>query len=159
MGKMAEESVTSNAPGPTERQRWMAVLSRTTAAEISAILEAHGGLPEHTVLKDAQVGTVMIEGRAGGTGQRFNLGEATTTRCVVRLRDGILGMSYALGSDRRKALLAALLDGRLQQSGPNHALMACVSALASRQHAARQCASRKAASTKVDFFTLARGDE
>jgi alpha-D-ribose 1-methylphosphonate 5-triphosphate synthase subunit PhnG len=159
MRMMVESPGASHAPEPTERQRWMAVLSRATAGEISAILEVHGGLPEYTVMKDAQVGTVMIEGRAGGTGQRFNLGEATTTRCVVRLRDGILGVSYALGSDRRKALLAALLDGRLQQWGPNHALMACVSALASRQQAARQCASRKAASTKVDFFTLARGDE
>jgi alpha-D-ribose 1-methylphosphonate 5-triphosphate synthase subunit PhnG len=159
MGMMVESPGASHTPEPTERQRWMAVLARATAGEINAILEAHGGLPEYTVMKDAQVGTVMIEGRAGGTGQRFNLGEATTTRCVVRLRDGILGVSYALGSDRRKALLAALLDGRLQQRRPNHALMACVSALASRQQATRQCASRKAASTKVDFFTLARGDE
>ena len=95
----------------TPRQQWMATLARASRAEIEALA---GELPAHEVLKAPETGTVMVEGRAGGAGRRFNLGEATVTRCVVRLGDGAMGFSYALGRDARKARLAAILDARLQ---------------------------------------------
>jgi alpha-D-ribose 1-methylphosphonate 5-triphosphate synthase subunit PhnG len=99
----------------------------------------------------------MVEGRAGGAGRRFNLGEATVTRCVVRLENGAMGFSYALGRDGRKARLAAILDARLQSEDADGALLARVTQLAAAQVAARDLASCKAAATKVDFFTLVRG--
>jgi alpha-D-ribose 1-methylphosphonate 5-triphosphate synthase subunit PhnG len=146
----------------TERQRWMAVLARASGAELDAILERLGGLPAHDVLKPAEAGTVMVEARAGGTGRRFNLGEATLTRCVVRLADGgrTLGFAYALGTDRRKALLAALLDALLQDPVRGQRIHASeILPLARRQQAARALALRKAAATKVNFFTLVRGHD
>ena len=144
----------------TSRQAWMAVLARATAAELEAIFDHRGGLPPHTILKPAEVGTLMLEARAGGSGQRFNAGEATLTRCVVRLVPGRLGYSYSLGIDRRKALLAAVLDGLLQCPQTGRDLEQTVIApLAEKQRQAREIASRKAAATKVDFFTLARGNE
>lgn len=79
------------------------------------------------------------------------------TRCVVRLQNGTLGFSYALGSDRRKALLAAILDAQLQDSQSNGPLYQEIAALAEKQAAARDLASRKAAATKVEFFTMVRG--
>ncbi|KQU49976.1 hypothetical protein ASG72_18370 [Bosea sp. Leaf344] len=139
----------------SERQRWMAVLARASRSEIEAVLGAD--LPAHDLLKAPETGTVMVEGRAGGAGRRFNLGEATVTRCVVRLADGAMGFAYALGRDGRKARLAAILDARLQQEAETGPLRQHVSALAARQAAARDLASRKAAATKVDFFTLVRG--
>lgn len=142
----------------TPRQRWMAVLARAGRGELEAILDRHG-VPPHEVLKAAEVGTVMIEARAGGTGVRFNLGEATVARCVVRLADGTTGISYALGSDRRKAHIAALLDGLLQSPTCVRSLPEELAALARLQREARQLASRKAAATKVEFFTLQRGNE
>jgi alpha-D-ribose 1-methylphosphonate 5-triphosphate synthase subunit PhnG len=140
--------------GPDERKRWMAVLARASRAEIEAL--AGPELPAHEIMKSPETGTVMVEGRAGGAGRRFNLGEATMTRCIVRLSDGAMGFSYALGRDGRKARLAAILDARLQR-GDDGALRQGVSRLASAQAAARDLASRKAAATKVDFFTLVRG--
>ncbi|MGO4284299.1 phosphonate C-P lyase system protein PhnG [Bosea sp. TAB14] len=143
----------------TPRQHWMATLSRASRDEIAGLL---GALPEHEVLKAPETGTVMVEGRAGGAGRRFNLGEATVTRCVVRLANGRMGFSYALGRDHRKARLAALLDARLQdetQDGRYEGgLHDGIAALAAQQNAARELASRKAAATKVDFFTLVRGE-
>lgn len=133
----------------------MAVLARASRSEIEAVLGAD--LPAHDLLKAPETGTVMVEGRAGGAGRRFNLGEATVTRCVVRLADGAMGFAYALGRDGRKARLAAILDARLQQEAEAGPLRQHVSALAARQAAARDLASRKAAATKVDFFTLVRG--
>ncbi len=137
----------------------MAILARSGLNDLAAILERHGGLPPHAVLKPAEVGTIMIEARAGGTGARFNAGEATVTRCAVRLEDGTLGFSFALGSDKRKALLAALIDARLQDASGNGVLLEEIETLAVRQAAARDLASRKAAATKVEFFTMVRGSE
>lgn len=139
------------------RQQWMAVLARATQGEIDALLQQAGPLPTHELLKTPETGTVMVEGRAGGAGRRFNLGEATVTRCVVRLESGAMGFSYALGRDSRKARLAAVTDALLQgeiEAGP---LRRGLDALARQQQAAREFASRKAAATKVDFFTLVRG--
>lgn len=101
----------------------------------------------------------MLEGRAGGGGRRFNAGEATVTRAVVRLDDGTMGFSYALGTDKRKAELAAVADALLQ-SDERHAEVdaALIAPLAAAQADERNARSRKAAATKVDFFTLVRGD-
>ncbi|SEL21132.1 alpha-D-ribose 1-methylphosphonate 5-triphosphate synthase subunit PhnG [Bosea lupini] len=139
------------------RQHWMAVLARATQGEIDALLQQTGPLPTHELLKAPQTGTVMVEGRAGGAGRRFNLGEATVTRCVVRLEGGAMGFSYALGRDGRKARLAAVTDALLQGEAETGPLRRGVFALAQKQQAARELASRKAAATKVDFFTLVRG--
>jgi alpha-D-ribose 1-methylphosphonate 5-triphosphate synthase subunit PhnG len=86
------------------------------------------------------------------------MGEATMTRCVVRLADGTMGFAYALGTDRRKALVSAVLDALLQSSS-DAGLYDDISALARAQTEARQLALRKAAATKVDFFTLVRGHD
>jgi alpha-D-ribose 1-methylphosphonate 5-triphosphate synthase subunit PhnG len=139
------------------RQHWMAVLARATRGEVDALLQQAGPLPTHELLKAPETGTVMVEGRAGGAGRRFNLGEATVTRCVVRLDSGAMGFSYALGRDGRKARLAAITDALLQGEAEAGPLRLGVRALAEQQQAARELASRKAAATKVDFFTLVRG--
>lgn len=138
----------------TARQHWMAVLARASRGEIEMLVGSD--VPPHEILKAPETGTVMVEGRAGGAGRRFNLGEATVTRCVIRLEDGAMGFSYALGRDGRKARLAAILDARLQGEARSR-LHDEVARLGAGQAAARDRASRKAAATKVDFFTLVRG--
>ncbi len=146
----------------SERQAWMAVLARASLAELEAIMARRGGLPAHIILKPAETGTVMIEARAGGAGRRFNLGEATMTRCVVRLDDSECpaGFAYALGADRRKALVCAVLDALLQHPRTGEVLHdAEIAPLAASQRAARELASRKAARTKVDFFAFVRGHD
>jgi alpha-D-ribose 1-methylphosphonate 5-triphosphate synthase subunit PhnG len=141
------------------RQYWMAVLARATADDLAAIFDRHGDVPAPTVLKVPETGTVMIEARAGGSGRRFNAGEASVTRCVVQFPSGALGVCYALGADRRKARLAAILDGLLQDRSWHARLAPDIERLAALQSAARELASRKAAATKVDFFTLVRGHD
>jgi len=136
----------------------MAVLARARREELQQIVARLGGLPAHTILKPAEAGTIMVEARAGGTGRRFNLGEATMTRCVVRLGSGLMGFAYALGTDREKTLLAAVLDAMLQH--PVHGAAIArdeIAPLGEHQRAAKELALRKAAATKVDFFTLVRG--
>jgi alpha-D-ribose 1-methylphosphonate 5-triphosphate synthase subunit PhnG len=136
----------------------MAVLARARRAELETIVAGLPEPPRYAILKPAEAGSVMVEARAGGAGRRFNLGEATATRCVVRLQDGTVGYAYALGRDLRKAELAAVLDALLQGNGGEALAERLVRPLAEAQAERRRLASRKAAATRVNFFTLARGD-
>ena len=59
----------------------------------------------------------------------------------------------------RFSRLAAILDAMLQSASSHQMVMETVVApLAKAQHERRACASLQAAATKVDFFTMVRGD-
>lgn len=150
-------STSRQEPSKTDRQSWLAVLARAERDALENYFAAQG-IPDHVVMKKPETGTVMLEGRAGGTGRRFNLGEATVTRCVIKL-DDTLGFSYALGHDRRKALLAALADAMLQGRQGKTIQAELIQPLAQEQAEAQNLESLKAAATKVDFFTLVRGND
>ncbi|MCZ8183600.1 MAG: phosphonate C-P lyase system protein PhnG [Beijerinckiaceae bacterium] len=147
----------SNQP-MARRQGHFAILARAALAEVEAVLADAPAIPPFTVLKQPETGTIMVEGRAGGGGRRFNLGEATMTRCAIRLEDGTLGFSYALGRDMAKARKAAVLDALLQNEPPEGPMHRAMHRLAEHQKQAREEASRKAAATKVEFFTMVRGE-
>ena len=102
---------------------------------------------------------VMVRGRSGGDGKRFNLGEMTMTRAAVRLVDGPTGFGYVQGRSKRHAELVAVIDAMLQL--PQHRSNIednIVQPLAREQEERRDLRSRKAAGTKVEFFTMTRGD-
>jgi alpha-D-ribose 1-methylphosphonate 5-triphosphate synthase subunit PhnG len=139
-----------------QRRHWMGVLARATLGEIAARLDQVPALPAHTRLRGPEAGLVMVRGRQGGDGGPFNLGEMTVTRCSVRLPDGTLGHAYVAGRDLRQAELAALLDACLQRPELRDGLLAeVVQPLAARQAEAAAKVARKAAATKVEFFTMA----
>lgn len=133
----------------------MAVLARAPAEDIAARIDAAGGLAPHTRLRGPEVGLVMVRGRAGGSGAKFNLGEMTVTRCTVRDAQGRIGHAYVAGREPRRAELAAALDAALQDDARRAALLdAVVAPLAAAQAASRATVARKAAATKVDFFAM-----
>ncbi len=140
---------------PSARQRWMSILARASAEELAVRLAALPPLPAGETLRAPETGLVMVRGRAGGDGDAFNLGEMTVTRCAMRL--GVhIGHAYIAGRDHTKARLAALLDAALQNGALHDALMqAVVEPLAAAQQAERAAEARKAAATRVDFFTMA----
>ncbi len=145
---------TSPDPRIAARQRWMAVLARARAAEISACLAGVAPLPEAAVLRGPEEGLVMVRGRIGGAGGAFNLGEMSVARCTVRA-GGFIGHATVMGRDGARALLAARVDAGLQDGARHEALQAAVIApLAARQAAARAAEAARAAATKVEFFTL-----
>ncbi|ERI51370.1 hypothetical protein N878_06565, partial [Pseudomonas sp. EGD-AK9] len=90
-------------PNIAVRQRWMGVLARAGDA-----LDAHEAALKdsaYQLIRAPEVGMTLVRGRMGGTGNAFNLGEMTVTRCVVRLADGRTGYSYLAGRDKRRAEL------------------------------------------------------
>lgn len=137
-----------------DRQSWLAILARADAATIAARLD--GPLPEFARLRGPETGLVMVRGRQGGDGGAFNLGEATVTRCSVRLTEGGVGHAWRLGRDARAAELSAVLDAALQDPARRPALMQTVIApLAAAQAEAVAQQARRAAATRVKFFTMA----
>ena len=83
----------------------------------------------------------------------------TVTRCALRLDDGTTGYAYVAGRDKRKTELAAAFDALLQDDARRATLEeALIGPLEADQFRRQDDRSRKVASTRVDFFTMVRGD-
>jgi alpha-D-ribose 1-methylphosphonate 5-triphosphate synthase subunit PhnG len=145
----------------------MAVLARTPRADLeTALNHAMEGapFPAFDWLRPPETGLAMVRGRIGGTGDAFNFGEATVTRATLRLRDTTdegttLGVACHLGRDRRRAELAAIADALLQTPQHHARLQAqLIAPLASQLATKRAERQQDAASTRVEFFTMVRGD-
>lgn len=144
-------------PIPIEaRQRWMAVLAKSPAATVISSWNVLGLTPAFTYLRPAETGLVMTRGRIGGTGDAFNLGEMTVTRCSLRLEGGAVGHAYVAGRSKDHAQTAALVDALMQ--GEQRAALdeKIITPLENQLREKREIHARKAAATKVDFFTMAR---
>ena len=116
-------------------------------------------LPAHENLREAENGLVMVRGRIGGDGAPFNLGEATVSRAAVRLASGEVGFGYTLGRDREKARMIALCDALVQSDAFAAEVEAKVIApLRAAMLAARSRKAAEAAATRVDFYTMVRGE-
>lgn len=139
-----------------ERSRWMGLLARAPLASLEAWAAQRPAQP-FTWLRRPETGLVMVRARAGGTGAKFNLGEMTVTRCVLRLAGGTAGVAYVAGRSHRKAELAALADARLQHPATRAETLAeLLHPLQQRLEAEAARMQRKAQATRVDFFTVAR---
>lgn len=151
---------TSLPPTNTDRQRIMAVLSAAAPEDLAAAHDNLASSPDFELVRQPETGLVMVRGRMGGTGSPFNLGEVTVTRCVVRLDSGETGSSYCLGRHKRKALQAAVCDALWQRPDRRAEIESVVIApLAEIQAEAARTVKAETAATKVDFFTMVRGDD
>jgi alpha-D-ribose 1-methylphosphonate 5-triphosphate synthase subunit PhnG len=140
------------------RRAAMAVLAHSDAAAIAGHLGTIA-VPVHESLREPENGIVMVRGRIGGDGAPFNLGEATVSRAAVRLASGVVGFGYTLGRDRQKARMIALCDALLQSDEFADAVEANVLApLRSAMAAERNQKAAETAATRVDFYTLVRGE-
>ena len=121
--------------------------------------QAAMAVPVYENLREPENGLVMVRGRIGGDGAPFNLGEATVSRAAVRLSTGEVGFGYTLGRDRQKARMIALCDALVQSNEFADAVEAQVIApLRTRMISERNRTAAETAATRVDFFTLVRGE-
>lgn len=146
-------------PETSERQRWLSVLAKARPGDLEHVVQGLGELPVCDMLRQPEIGLVMARGRAGGSGQRFNLGEIPVTRCAVQSPSGRIGHGYVQGRDKRHAELVAIMDALLQEQERRPALLAeVVEPLARLASERKGKIRRKAEATRVDFFTMVRGD-
>ena len=142
------------------RKRVVDLLVRSELAELNDAWEALANKPEVQAVRGPETGLVMVRGRIGGGGSAFNLGEVTVTRATIRLASGTVGHGQSLGTDRKKARLCAIFDA-LWQEDPTKAFVEdrLLQPITQRIAAATQQKADETAATRVDFFTMVRGDD
>ncbi|MEL6915219.1 MAG: phosphonate C-P lyase system protein PhnG [Pseudomonadota bacterium] len=146
-------------PEDLARKDWMGRVAKAPAGRVAALLDACGACPDFTWLRRPEIGSVMVRGRAGGTGAPFNLGEMTVTRCALKLADGTVGHAYIQGRRTDDAEAAALVDALMQTDRAPDIRAAVLEPLGAEMSGAKAARAAKAAATKVDFFTMVRGDD
>jgi alpha-D-ribose 1-methylphosphonate 5-triphosphate synthase subunit PhnG len=151
------ENAMQNPVPHTERQHWIGVLARARRDELQPFEDALRDI-EYQLIRAPEIGMTLVRGRMGGNGAPFNVGEMSVTRCVVRLADGRTGYSYLAGRDKVHAELAALADAHLQGAQQRHWLTEMITPLAHTQAERRAQKEAETAATKVEFFTLVRGE-
>ena len=157
---MLQPSDSPRSTTNTERAQWLALLARAPMALLEEVLQPHLQATPHW-LRKPETGLMMVEARAGGTGERFNLGEMTVTRCALRLSSAPthrhVGIAYVVGRSHRHAYLAAVADALLLDDPARldleHSLLTPIRELLAANKTVRQA---RANTSKVDFFTVAR---
>jgi alpha-D-ribose 1-methylphosphonate 5-triphosphate synthase subunit PhnG len=144
-----------------QRKIWMSVLARAAFSDLQTQwVTLDLPLPIFQVIRPAEIGLAQVRARMGGGGRQFNMGDVTLTRAVVKLDSGEMGYSYLQGRNKQHAELAAIIDGLMQtseyQERLTRELITPLAALKAEQEQLRQ---QQVASSKVDFFTLVRGED
>ena len=118
-----------------ERRQWLSILAKAQPGEVIAAWEDLSERPAYSALRAPETGLVLVRGRMGGAGDAFNMGEMTVTRAAVRLESDAMMQAPALRPTVEGAVVARLARAQAER---------------------RDTAARKAAATKVDFFTMVR---
>lgn len=148
-----------SCPETLRRQTVMALCAQASSEELVGALDRIDHEQSVEDLRRAETGLVMVRGRMGGDGRPFNLGEATVTRATVRIPSGETGFAYQLGRDARKARVAAILDALWQDGRHREAVESALEPIRERLADERGKRSRQTAATRVNFFTMVRGED
>ncbi len=142
-----------------DRKAWMSLLAKAPEGRVAALLDAAMPRPGFTWLRAPEIGSTMVRAHAGGTGAPFNLGEMTVTRCALTLGTGEVGHAYIQGRRKEDAEVAALVDALMQTDVSDLLRTKVLTPLRDELTNAKAARAAKAAATKVDFFTMVRGED
>jgi alpha-D-ribose 1-methylphosphonate 5-triphosphate synthase subunit PhnG len=160
MGDENQGAIPTSGGFEFSRKAAMALLAQATAEEMENFWRQWADKPQVETLRGPEAGLVMVRGRIGGGGAPFNLGEATVTRATVRLGNGAVGHAYALGRSSSKVRLAAIFDALWQEPAHRQVVEDTILApIAQRLDAGLEDRRAETAATKVNFFTMVRGDD
>ncbi|MGJ8585925.1 MAG: phosphonate C-P lyase system protein PhnG [Marinosulfonomonas sp.] len=141
------------------RKKWMGLLAKSKPAELADLWQSLGATPEFDWLRRPEIGGVMVRGRQGGTGAPFNLGEMTVTRSSVALKSGEVGHGYVQGRDKAHCQIAALVDALMQTDMAEDVDRTVLEPLRKSLDAGKGARKARADATRVNFFTLVRGED
>ncbi len=143
-----------------QRQQLISVLAKSALNDIQQFWGQSPDDFEYSTLRQPQTGMVMAVARTEAKGEPFNLGEVTVTRCAIRLASGETGIGYVMGSDREHALHIAVLDALAQHANRYDEIYSSViQPLQDRLLQRYQQQQQATDTTRVDFFTMVRGED
>jgi alpha-D-ribose 1-methylphosphonate 5-triphosphate synthase subunit PhnG len=138
----------------------MAALALAPEVRLREAWDSLDAQPRYKLVRGPETGLVMVRARTGNNGERFNLGEMSVTRCTVALDHGVMGHAFIGGLCHEHARLAAVFDALLQLPERGEELCRTLIDPLQRErqtHLARR--QDEVHPSRVDFFTLVRGDE
>ena len=137
---------------------WMSLLATSNQSDLLNLWEQKKIRVNYIWLRTPEIGSIMAQGRMGVTGDKFNIGEVTITRCSLKLNCGTIGHSYVQGRSKKKAEISALCDALMQTEMSNEINKSIIIPLEKIKKNNKDKILSKAEATKVDFFTLVRGE-
>lgn len=143
----------------TKRKNWLGLLAKSCPNTVNQLCKNLDEARSYDWLRQPEVGGVMVRGRMGGTGSAFNMGEITVTRCSLRLPDGVVGHGYVQGRNKTHATNAALVDALMQTDRADQIDSDVLQPLRRKRAQQQATIQARANATKVDFFTMVRGDD
>ena len=141
-----------------DRKNWLSILAKAKTKDLNECWRKVKNLPNYKLLRAPEIGGAMVQGRLGATGDSFNLGEMTVTRCSVQLETGEIGHGYIQGREKEAAEKVAVLDAIMQGTRRHEVESLVIAPLTKLYHQGKEANLKKAAATKVEFFTMARGE-
>lgn len=142
-----------------DRRKWIGLLGSADPQDLEAARKKLADKVDITFVVKPETGMIMVQAKADGSNGRFNLGEVTVSRCVLEIKKNFMGTSWIMGSDLRHAELAALFDALLQDPDTHDRLATTlIKELKEKQTAKNKQLAQDASDTRVEFFTLKRGE-
>ncbi|MEO0544119.1 MAG: phosphonate C-P lyase system protein PhnG [Pseudomonadota bacterium] len=137
-----------------------AAIAQASGAQLNEIWGRVGLDPAFEMLRGPETGLVSLKGRIGGAGAPFPFGDATATRASVRLSDGRVGHALLLGRDKERATIAAVVDALCCEDGDaKHVDAHLIEPLLAEIESRDTNRAAQTAATRVDFFTMVRGED
>lgn len=143
-----------------QRQQLISVLAKSSLQDIRQCWNQSLDDIDYSTLRPPQTGMVMAVARTEVKGEPFNLGEVSVTRCAIRLNSGETGIGYVMGSSKEHALHVAVLDAIAQQTEQYAAIHnSVIQPLQTKLLQRYQQQQQTTDTTRVDFFTMVRGED
>ena len=141
------------------REQWLSYLATADENYLISLWDNLNMKIEYNWLREPEIGSVMVQGKVGATGDNFNVGEVTITRCSLNLDKKIQGHGYVQGRNKYKSKIAALCDALMQTEKKKIIKRNIIDKLIKYKNNKRNEILSKTEATKVDFFTLVRGED
>lgn len=142
-----------------DRKAWLSLMATCDKERIFSLWQDSQIKVDFGLIRDAEVGAVMVKARQGSNGDAFHFSEMSLTRCSVRLESGEIGHGYHQGRSKKAAKIVALCDALAQTKTYPEIEKKIFNPLNEARRKRREMIRKRADATKVDFFTLVRGED
>lgn len=141
----------------SERAHWLRVLSLANDTDLEEVVAASQIEARCQLVSGPTTGIITLRARIAGKGNKFNVGDVCVTKAEVLFDQFTSGYATVTGGAGRRAQLVAMIDAAMSASVvvelPNY-----IKQLELKRKAFEHQRQAEASKTKVDFFTMVRGE-
>ena len=140
------------------RKQWLSYLATADENYLISLWDNLNMKIEYNWLREPEIGSIMVQGKAGATGDNFNVGEVTITRGSLNVDEKIQGNGSVQGKKKYKTKMSVLGNPLIKTEKKKIIKRNIIDKLIKYKNNKRNEILSKTEATKVDFFTLVRGE-